>query len=102
MEPVYDVTEDTLTVYVPQELDHHTAKMVKEYSEEVLKQRIVKNIIFDFSNTTFMDSSGIGMIMGRYRVVQEREGFVGVKGAGPAIHRILEISGLYKIVEICG
>ena len=49
-----------------------------------------------------LDSSGIGMIMGRYRIVKERDGFVGVSGAGPAIHRILEISGLYKLVEICG
>ncbi len=102
MEPDYEVAEDTLIVHVPQELDHHSAKMVKEYSSEILKEGTVKNIIFDFSNTTFMDSSGIGMIMGRYRIVKERDGFVGVSGAGPAIHRILEISGLYKLVEICG
>ena len=62
---------------------------------------MIKNIVFDFSNSTFMDSSGIGMIMGRYRVIKEKKGFVGVKGVGPAIHRILEISGLYKLVEIC-
>lgn len=101
MEPVYEVTEDTLTVYVPQELDHHMAGMVKEYAEEIWKQKTVKNIIFDFRDTTFMDSSGIGMIMGRYRVVRERNGFVGVRGVGAAIHRIMEISGLYKLVEIC-
>lgn len=101
MEPDYEVAGDTLIVHVPQELDHHSARKVREYSSDILKERTVKNIIFDFSGTTFMDSSGVGMIMGRYRIVKERGGFVGVSGAGASIHRILEISGLYKLVELC-
>ena len=101
MEPDYEIMGETLIVNVPQELDHHSAKMVKEYSDKIIRDKSIKNIIFDFSRSTFMDSSGIGMIMGRYRVVKEKNGFVGVKGVGPAIHRILEISGLYKLVEIC-
>lgn len=101
MEPEYQLLGNTLIVCVPQELDDHIAGKIKAYSEEVLKTEKIKNIIFDFSNTVFMDSSGIGMIMGRYRVIQKKNGFVGVKGVGTSIHRILEISGLYKLVEIC-
>lgn len=101
MEPEYEFLGNTLIVYVPQELDDHIAGKIKAYSEEMMKTDQAKNIIFDFSNTAFMDSSGIGMIMGRYRAVQKKNGFVGVKGVGAPIHRILEISGLYKLVEIC-
>lgn len=101
MEPEYKLLGNTLLVCVPQELDDHIAGKIKAYSEEIMKTDKIKNIIFDFSDTVFMDSSGIGMIMGRYRVIQKKNGFVGVKGVGAAIHRILEISGLYKLVEIC-
>ncbi|MBO5279452.1 MAG: anti-sigma factor antagonist [Lachnospiraceae bacterium] len=101
MEPEYELLGNTLIVYVPKELDDHIAGKVKVYSEEMMKTDKVKNIIFDFNDTTFMDSSGIGMMMGRYRAVQKRNGFVGVKSVGAPIHRILEISGLYKLVEIC-
>ncbi len=82
MEPDYEIMGETLIVNVPQELDHHSAKMVKEYSDQIIRDKSIKNIVFDFSNSTFMDSSGIGMIMGRYRVVKEKKGFVGVKGVG--------------------
>lgn len=101
MEPLYEVEGDTLLVHVPAELDHHSAKLVKEYSDAIIREGKIRNMIFDFSRTTFMDSSGIGMIMGRYRVLRERQGVVAVSGAGPSVHRILEISGLYKLVEIC-
>ena len=72
MEPDYEIMGETLIVNVPQELDHHSAKMVKEYSDQIIRDKSIKNIVFDFSNSTFMDSSGIGMIMGRYRVVKEK------------------------------
>ena len=101
MGPEYKVIEDTLIVYPPQELDHHSAFAVKQYSEEIIRKGMIKNIIFDFSNTTLMDSSGVGMIMGRYRLIQEKSGYIGVRGVSAAIHRILEISGLYKLVKVC-
>lgn len=102
MEPGYEVIEDTLIVYVPRELDHHSAKAVREYADSMIKKEPIRNIVFDFSDTVFMDSSGVGMIMGRYRLIKDREGFAGMRGAGPAIRRILEISGLYKILQVCG
>lgn len=102
MQPGYEIVEDTLIVYVPKELDHHSAKAVREYADSLMKKEPIRNIIFDFSDTVFMDSSGVGMIMGRYRLIKDKDGFAGVRGAGPAIHRILEISGLYKLVQVCG
>ena len=59
----------------------------------------VKNIVFDFKDVSFMDSSGIGLIMGRYKKIRDN-GDISVVGANESIKRILLISGLHKIVYI--
>ncbi len=100
MEISCEVRDGILVISLAQELDHHSASQIRNLTEEILTQRKIKGILFDFSKTTFMDSSGIGMIMGRYKKMKSQGGFVGVAGVKPSIHRILEISGLYKIVEL--
>lgn len=100
MNTTYEVSEEVLIVHVAKELDHHIAGKIRERSDKMIEEQEIKGMIFDFSDTTFMDSSGIGMIMGRYRKLIEKGGFVGVAGVNPAINRILEISGLYKIVNL--
>ena len=55
-------------------------------------------MIFDFENTDFMDSAGIGMIIGRYKEANLRGGKVCVINAGHSIQKLIEISGLYKLV----
>lgn len=100
METTYEINEGVMVIHAASELDHHTAKVVKALSDEVMERESLEGIIFDFSETSFMDSSGIGMIMGRYKRLRDKGGYVGVMGVNPAIHRILEISGLYKIVEV--
>lgn len=59
----------------------------------------VKNIVFDFKDVSFMDSSGIGLIMGRYKKVMFIGGKAAVTNVGNAVDRIFKISGLYKIIE---
>jgi len=100
MEVTYEVRDGVLVIALEQELDHHSASQIRIQTEEILSQRKVRGIIFDFSKTTFMDSSGIGMIMGRYKKMKQQGGFIGVAGVNTAINRLLEISGLYKIVEV--
>ena len=89
---------NTLKVLLGQEVDHHVATQVKEQIGNQIQCGKTKHIIFDFSHTTFMDSSGIGMIMGRYQEVNRLGGKIYVTGIGNEINRILELSGLYKIV----
>jgi stage II sporulation protein AA (anti-sigma F factor antagonist) len=90
MEVLYEVRGDNLFIYLPEELDHHNAKIISNQ---------IKNIVFNFSNTNFMDSSGVGVIMGRYKLIKPRGGNVTVTNINKAIDRILTISGLYKIVS---
>ena len=63
--------------------------------------RRVKNVIFDFRETVFMDSAGIGMIMGRYKLMQALGGHVTAVHVSKRVRKILVLSGIYKIVGIC-
>lgn len=99
MEVLYEVRGENLFIYLPEELDHHNAKMITEQSDWYIVSNKIKNIIFNFSRTNFMDSSGIGVIMGRYKLIKGRGGEITVTNINQSIDRILTISGLYKLVK---
>lgn len=65
----YQVQENCLTIFLPHELDHHNAEEIRRESDHLIIRNHIRYIIFDFAETDFMDSSGIGMIMGRYRQI---------------------------------
>ena len=67
-----------MIIFVPEELDHHGAEKIRREADQLMGSRRVKQVIFDFRETVFMDSAGIGMIMGRYKPMQS----LGVKGDG--------------------
>ena len=90
----------TLLVRLCGELDHHTAAKIKEEADHKLRSTNAVNIIFDFSDLSFMDSSGIGMIMGRYKKVRTLGGRVAAFGVNAQIVRIMEMSGIDKIIKL--
>ena len=65
----YQVQENCLTIFLPKEVDHHNAEEVKKSADAIIEKEHIKYVIFDFEQTDFMDSSGIGVIMGRYRMI---------------------------------
>ena len=69
---------------------------------EKSRMRLYEENIFDFSDTAFMDSSGIGLIMGRYRAMGMRGDCIQAAGVSTYIEKLLHLSGVYKFVEICG
>ena len=81
------------------ELDHRIAERIRPELDEVLKDPKVRRLTFDLTGLTFMDSSGIGMILGRYRLINKRGGSVYVKCDNRHIDRIFELSGLYQLVQ---
>lgn len=99
MEVLYEVRGENLYIYLPEELDHHNAKIITEQSDWYIVSHKIKNIIFNFKRTDFMDSSGIGVIMGRYKLVKAVGGKIFATNINSSIDRILTISGLYKIVQ---
>lgn len=90
---------DTVTVYLDGELDHHTAQGVRMELEELIASPRVKRLVLDLSKLAFMDSSGIGVVLGRYKTLARRGGTVAVKQPTTHVNRIFNMSGLYQIVE---
>jgi len=92
------IQRKTLIVTLRGELDHHSAGNVKELLEELIKNRGPENLIFDFTNLTFMDSSGVGMLIGRYKLISAIGGKVCICGASRTVDRLLTMSGIKKII----
>ncbi len=95
----YEIQKNCLIIYINQDLDHHAVTILRERSDKLIDAGDVRHIIFDFQDVDFMDSSGIGLIMGRYKRVMFRGGKAAVSNIGQGVDRIFQMSGLYKIIE---
>ncbi len=84
------------------ELDHHSADEARMQIEECIKDPMIKELVLDLGQLSFMDSSGIGVILGRYRTMSKRGGRVSVLNMSNQIDRILKMSGLYQVVHKIG
>ena len=91
---------DTLTVAIQGEIDHCTASDIRMQIEELLRSDDIHRLRFDFSGVSFMDSSGIGMIIGRYKTMLAKKGSVSVFGLSPSVSRLFRMSGLHRIVFV--
>jgi stage II sporulation protein AA (anti-sigma F factor antagonist) len=91
----YECSNGVMIYYLPVELDHFQADRIKRKSEHEYADGKVKYVIFDFENVRFMDSSGIGLITGRYRKI--RDGRVYVINTSENIDKLLYLSGIYRI-----
>ena len=86
--------------FLTSELDHHITNEVRDGIDNVLNSRPIKNIIFDFKNIRFMDSSGIGVIIGRYKKIANDGGKVSVINVNARVKKIFDLSGMNKIISI--
>ncbi|WP_236913193.1 anti-sigma F factor antagonist [Clostridium sp. Cult1] len=99
MEFSMDVLKNYLIVKLKGELDHHTSEDLRKKIDQQYYKNNLLNIVLDLRGLSFMDSSGIGLIMGRYKNCMDRKGKVYVISTNPYIDRILKMSGLLKIVN---
>lgn len=90
----------TLIVRLKGELDHHTAETVKAKMEEAILRGDVNHVVLSMKELSFMDSSGLGVILGRYKLITARGGKMVVCDVNPAVYRLFEMSGLFKILTI--
>ncbi len=89
----------TVTVRLSGDLDHHTAARIREELDQLIADPAVRRLVFDLSDLGFLDSSGFGLMIGRYTVMARRGGSVAVRSGGGQIDRLMELSGLYQIIE---
>lgn len=95
----FEVDGQTMVIHLGEDLDHHNAVYIREMADGFIEKYPIDRIIFDFSGVEFMDSSGIGVIMGRYKKMSYVGGTVYVYGIGKNVDRIFQMSGLYKLVK---
>lgn len=95
----FEVINNTLVARIEGELDHHTAEEIREDIDRKIDQHSVKNLLFDLQGMHFMDSSGIGLVIGRYKRLSKVGGQVAVVHMNNRIERIFKMSGLLNIVK---
>ena len=79
------------------ELDHHNASCARMNIDIAIDSKCPSELYMDFSGVTFMDSSGIGLVMGRYRMLHEYGGTLYIANCSPSISRVMHISGMNKL-----
>ena len=88
----------TLTVYLTGELDHHAAKAMREAADDALLRLRPAALVLDFGGVTFMDSSGVGLVMGRYKTAKALGCVTSVRGLKARDKKIMAMSGIDRLV----
>ncbi|HBN81850.1 MAG TPA: anti-anti-sigma factor [Ruminococcaceae bacterium] len=91
--------DGTLTARLSGEIDHHSAQAVRENIDETAGKTKPKRLILDFAHVTFMDSSGIGLIMGRYKLMQLLGGALVIANLPPKIEKVVSLAGLDRLAK---
>lgn len=97
---LYEKKRDALTVRLTGELDHNAADVLRGELDGLIDETGARRLVLDLSGLEFMDSSGVGLIIGRYKRMKRRGGSVAVRGVDARIDKVLRVSGLYQIVEL--
>ena len=99
METLYEVKGRTLIVYMPEEIDHHISEKINEETQWFITSNNVNEVVFDFEKTDFMDSSGIGIVMVNFRMMNSMGGRISVRNANRNVDRALTISGVSRVIR---
>ena len=95
-----DTAGSILSIHVRGEIDHHTAASIRQGIDATLFEKRPAKLILDLSAVSFMDSSGLGLIMGRYSVMKELGGEMTVWNPSPETRAILTLAGMERLVKI--
>ena len=90
---------DRVVVRLAGELDHCCAQTVRRELDTLIADPSIRTLILDFTTLQFMDSSGIGVILGRYRQLRERGGQVAVIHMNRHVARIFHMSGMDRVIH---
>lgn len=91
--------DETLLASLSGEIDHHSARGIREQVDEAISRAIPQKLIMDFAHVTFMDSSGIGLLMGRYKQMSVYGGAVWVTGLNTQQKKVMRLAGLDRLVH---
>lgn len=100
MPVIIETEENTVIARLSGEVDHHSAKTIREDIDLAIDKHHPKQLILDFDGVTFMDSSGIGLVMGRYKIVKPYGGCVIIENTGSQIKKVMRLAGLDRLAVI--
>lgn len=92
--------DEIITVYIIGDIDHHTAKEMREEIDATVERLKPHTLFLDFKDVTFMDSSGIGLVMGRYRLMSLLGGEVKLSNVSSHLQRVMRLAGLDRLAVI--
>lgn len=95
----YKVFDSALYIALDGELDQLTAPVFKKAIDKLILSTEYTKIVLDMSEMTFMDSTGVGLIMGRYRLAKQHNKFIIIKAPTTAVDKVLHVSGVYSIIR---
>ena len=99
MEVKYKISCGVLTIYFSGELDEHTSSNARIILDRLfLDNSNVKRVIYDLSGITFMDSTGIGLLLGRYKKIKDFNIPVNITGASYSAEKVLQLAGIYSVM----
>lgn len=96
----FTATPEGLVVSVSGEIDHHSASSMRREVDNIIWNRTPTHLILDMSEVDFMDSSGLGFIMGRYALMKEIGGGLSLRNPSPIVMKMLTLTGFDKKVRI--
>lgn len=94
-----DIEERSVTAYISGEIDHHSAGALRTKIDEAVETAYPEVLVLDFGGVTFMDSSGIGLVMGRYKLMRNLCGRVAIENAPRAIKKVMRMAGIEKLLS---
>ena len=89
--------EGVLTAKLSGEIDHHSARELREAIDDTVRRTCPRLLVLDFGGVEFMDSSGIGIVLGRYRLMQDMGGKLALKNLPPHIRRVMQVAGISSL-----
>ncbi|MBE6732867.1 MAG: STAS domain-containing protein [Ruminococcaceae bacterium] len=95
-----NVTGEVVTAYLKGEIDHHTAREMRETIDSAVELNMPSLLVLDFGGVTFMDSSGIGLCLGRYRNLLKSGAELHITSASPNIYKVMRLAGLEKLAKL--
>lgn len=93
-------SEGNLVVKLDGEIDHHSAAEIRDGLDRLISENKPRNLVLELSGIDFMDSSGLGLVLGRYRRLTEMGAKMYIKNPGLRIEKILAMAGVDKLIKI--
>lgn len=95
-----DTTGEVVTAYLSGDIDHHSASQMREAIDTAIRSNAPTLLVLDFSDVTFMDSSGIGLVMGRYRASRPYGAEIIVTNTPDSIYKIMKLAGIERLAKL--